>query len=35
MKIYKNLWAGYDCYFIKTNQNKQYAYGYMIHNAYG
>lgn len=35
MKIYKNLWAGYDCYFIKTHQSGQYAYGYMIHNAYG
>ena len=33
MKIYKNLWAGYDAYFIKTGQNAKYAYGYLVHNA--
>ncbi len=35
MKIYKNLWAGYDCYFVKTNSDKMYAYGFNVHNAHG
>lgn len=30
MKIYKNLWAGYETYFVKKRQDKRYAYGYQI-----
>jgi hypothetical protein len=30
MKIYKNLWASYDCYFICSNSDKKYHYGYLI-----
>lgn len=30
MKIYQNLWAGYKSYFVKTTQNKKYAYGYSL-----
>lgn len=28
MKIYKNLWAGHETYFIKCGQDKIFAYGY-------
>ena len=27
MKIYKNLWAGYETYFVLMRQDKMYAYG--------
>lgn len=27
MKIYKNLWAGYETYFVKKRQDKRCAYG--------
>lgn len=27
MKIYKNLWAGYETYFVLMRQDKRYAYG--------
>ena len=30
MKIYKNLWASYDCYFISSNSDKKYHYGYLV-----
>ena len=30
MKIYKNLWVSYDCYFICSNSNKKYCYGYLV-----
>lgn len=35
MNIYKNLWAGYDCYFVPTHTDKSKARGYRVHNAYG
>lgn len=35
MKIYKNLWAGYDSYFVHTNSNSKYAYGITVHNGRG
>ena len=34
--IYKNLWAGYDCYFIYQGHiRKDMVRGYCVHNAYG
>lgn len=33
--IFKNLWAGYDCYFVHTHTDKTKACGYRVHNAYG
>lgn len=35
MKIYKNLWAGYETYFIKTSSNGKFSYGYVIVNVDG
>ena len=34
--IYKNLWAGYECYFIYQGHiRKDMVRGYVVHNAYG
>lgn len=33
--IYKNLWAGYDCYFFRLSTNGSMASGIYVHNAYG
>lgn len=33
--IYKNLWAGYDCYFVRMADNGRMATGISVHNAYG
>lgn len=33
--IYKNLWAGYDCYFIRMSSNGRMDTGISVHNAYG
>lgn len=33
--IYKNLWAGYDCYFVRMYTNGRMATGIKVHNAYG
>lgn len=33
--IYKNLWAGYDCYFIRMYTNGRMATGIKVYNAYG
>lgn len=35
MNIYKNTWAGYDCYFVHTHTDKSRACGYRVHNACG
>lgn len=34
-KIYKNLWAGYDCYFILMSSNGKMDTGITVHNADG
>lgn len=34
-KIYKNLWAAYDCYFILISSNGRMDTGISVHNAYG
>lgn len=33
--IYKNLWAGYDYYFIPMHNDGRMATGIKVHNAYG
>ena len=35
MKIYKNLWAGRETYFVRMRQDKRFAYGVGITNNEG
>lgn len=35
MNIYKNLWAGYEAYFIRMGNSGQFAKGIQVHNAHG
>ena len=35
VNIYKNLWAGYDCYFVRMSSNGRVDTGISVHNAYG
>ena len=34
-KIYKNLWAGYETYLIKTSSNNKHTNGYLLVNIDG
>lgn len=35
MKIYKNLWAGLETYFVRVRQDERFAYGVGITNNEG
>lgn len=35
VNIYKNLWAGYDMYFVRMSSNGRMDTGISVHNAYG